>query len=547
MITPPLLPKSCLTSHIARVRAIYGRVPRLTSGQPLPYSNPHDSPCNRSPDRSRLPLIGGSRIHALFVAIYVLAVSFRVIPTLIGAVDLPVNFLSGGLFTAFALEIVDNGYFLPAVIPFYTEDGIPFVYPPLAFYIQAMAMDWFGVPAFVAANILPPAFAVLTIPSMHVLLRVLRLRQSVQLTALFAFATSSMLITQHTDGAGLAASLGALLSIWLAVSVFRIRDTGQIDWYIATGILWGLCLMASPGTAYGSTLACGLFFAWSVVRAESPVNEALRVGMTILLAVVASSLYWVQVIQNGNLPVLVASFLNEQDPATHFDRYRQMFAFRAVWNHSFIVLNVAVALGIVHQLRNREWWLLAWLLAWWVIPHEGIWMTPIPASIIAGAGVVWVLDAMMVVQSDGRRRRPRPNGFVVGVLLCAFVVLALASGVKSAYHRFDRDPLSAGYVQALETARETLPADARLIVPNAYEDWSPLLAERDVLNMRWGAEWEPGTKRVVGRFNGRMRGCENDVDCVEQAAFEAFGERDDVYYIVKRGPGEYGIVKLGEK
>jgi len=65
-------------------------------------------------------------------------------------------FRLGGLFYEFSRQIIASGYALPKTIPFYSLNGIPFAYPPLGFYVQALIVDlfsprvfglWFGVGA----------------------------------------------------------------------------------------------------------------------------------------------------------------------------------------------------------------------------------------------------------------------------------------------------------------------------------------------------------------------------------------------------------------
>ena len=74
-------------------------------------------------------------------------------------------FRLGGLFLEFSQQIIANGYALPKTIPFYSAGGIPFAYPPLGFYIQALIIDFFSPPRFWTVNWLPPLIAALTVPS----------------------------------------------------------------------------------------------------------------------------------------------------------------------------------------------------------------------------------------------------------------------------------------------------------------------------------------------------------------------------------------------
>ena len=97
-------------------------------------------------------------------------------------------FHRGGLFLEFANQIAKNKYLLPHTIPFYTDGGIPFAYPPLPFYFEAILVYGIGLPKFLVVNILPPIIACLTIPSFYLLTRVYGLKIWSRLFALLAFA-----------------------------------------------------------------------------------------------------------------------------------------------------------------------------------------------------------------------------------------------------------------------------------------------------------------------------------------------------------------------
>jgi hypothetical protein len=43
-----------------------------------------------------------------------------------------------GLYNEISDAILENSFFLPMRIPYYGPNGIPFAYPPLAFYLEAL-------------------------------------------------------------------------------------------------------------------------------------------------------------------------------------------------------------------------------------------------------------------------------------------------------------------------------------------------------------------------------------------------------------------------
>ena len=70
--------------------------------------------------------------------------------------SIPFNtpFHLGGIFYEFSLQIIQNHFVLPNTIPYYSLGGIPFAYPPLGFYIQAIVMKLFAPAPFITVNLL---------------------------------------------------------------------------------------------------------------------------------------------------------------------------------------------------------------------------------------------------------------------------------------------------------------------------------------------------------------------------------------------------------
>ena len=58
------------------------------------------------------------------------------------------------LFPHMAEVLIENGYRRPETVPFYTEGGIPFAYPPLMFYVMAVLID-LGIDPYQLIRLLP--------------------------------------------------------------------------------------------------------------------------------------------------------------------------------------------------------------------------------------------------------------------------------------------------------------------------------------------------------------------------------------------------------
>src|SRR5262245_57751353 len=98
-------------------------------------------------------------ILAVFVGAFM-----RFNPTLLSG--FPIN--DGGMFAVMIEDLKANHYLLPEITTYNNLD-IPFVYPPLGFYLGSIASDVFGWNAIETLRWLPPLFASLSILGFYLL------------------------------------------------------------------------------------------------------------------------------------------------------------------------------------------------------------------------------------------------------------------------------------------------------------------------------------------------------------------------------------------
>ncbi len=251
----------------------------------------------------------------IVVAIIAIGSIFRFVHLLF--VDLHLPFRLGGLYLEFARQIVKHRYMLPDRIPYYTDGGIPFAYPPLPFYIEAVLIDIFHFPVFLVVNLLPPVISVLSLVSFYILTRELKLELPVKVTALFAYALIPSAFMEQTEAAGLAESFGSLAVIWLMITLMRAERLRSTVAYSLVGLSWGVCIVASPGSAYASFLITVLFFALQLVRSQQEDWLSLIRCMSIstVIAMLSTSPYWLTVISNHGSGVFTNSFGAQHDGA----------------------------------------------------------------------------------------------------------------------------------------------------------------------------------------------------------------------------------------
>ena len=473
-------------------------------------------------------------IAILVAAIMVVAAIVRLSHLAFIQIDLPlIDEAAGGLFLAFASEIADNGYRLPVSIPNYTDGGIPFAYPPLSFYFEAVLVYGLDIPDYIVVNALPPLIASLSVPFFYLLTGVLRLRLEVRLLALFAFAISGAAFEAQIAAAGLAEAMGTLTIIWLTIGLAKVRENPCVGWWhILTGVALGMCVIASPGSAYGSAVLCTLFAVWQMVSRRSARWQTLLAMIVIAVTgLFVSAPYVVIVFVNHGLVVFLEPLVDQHgSPVSHiFDLVSGLLQFTVLWNpREGFFLNAVVAFGLIHEVVRRRWWMAVWLAISLAIPREGDWLVAIPGCILAAVGIRWLLSIWCGRLIGGRLWRSEAFG-VAAAALVIFVLFGLAASALFTFREAGRARAPAGFVEVLTLSSTSLPKDAKLITLVGVEDWSPFLIKRDVLNMRFGSEWQPNESATIASFTDDLERCP-DFGCIYSLAQQKFVYRD-LYFI----------------
>jgi len=426
---------------------------------------------------------------------------------------------------------------MPARIPFYTDGGLPFAYPPLPFYVEAALTDLLSLPKFVVANTLPPVIAALSLVSFCLFVQKLELGFKTQLVALTAYATIPIAFAEQIESAGLAEAFGSLALIWFAISLVSVRERNTFTSYIIAGLSWAVCVVTSPGSAYASALQFIIFvFAQSPrLAGQRPVIQTSGHFIAMAgVALVASSPYWLTVIAHHGLYLLMGSLGAQYgNIAERAKKILEVYSRFQVSKAPYPLLwNVTIFAGVAWAFSRRKWTLLAWFFVFYSVPREGLWLVSFPACILAGLGATEVFGPLLF---DPRKScLGRPARAVVSVLLAAYIllnpILSIRKFVLASYDSSDW----ANAISAMEWIRGNVPEESRLVVlSNArMREWSPHLARRTVLNVVQGTEWEPDKHRSIWRLTSAIALCP-DMGCIQATVAEKTGYHDVYLYVDK--------------
>ena len=424
-------------------------------------------------------------------------------------IDPNAPFRLGGLFLEFSDQIIKNHYLLPITIPFYSRDGLPFAYPPLPFYVQAVFISLFHPAKYATVNLIPPVVAALSVPSFYYLIKQFASDRLEAWSMLAAFVFIPNVFLDPIEAGGLSEAFGELALIWYAVMLIKVYKQPGWPGVLLAGVLLGINILSSPGSAVAAP-ALSLVFAFLLLlrairqRSLKPLYVAAAIGV---IGLIVSAPYWLTVIGHHGRGIFLASLFNQFQSGQRTSFLQQIaeriltFNFFSARNNFFLWSSLTF-LGLISYLTGPGFFVSLLFMLFSLLPREGIWLSAIVSALLAGRGLVIViqmLQASLVNALPERRRLAEASLMVIFLAVASYTaVYAISANVR------DRQAaLDAGQAAALEKYSDAIPQDAEVIAVgnDGFVEWAPQLLQREVINTPYGLEWQPNELNTVTKFN----------------------------------------------
>ena len=180
--------------------------------------------------------------------------------------------------------------------------------------------------------------------------------------------------------------------------------------------------------------------------------------------------------------------------------------------------------------------MLAWFFILYAIPNEGPWMASIAIAILAGVGLSKViLPALVSLSKKYPGKGIAFASLPVGLLIITLWLSANTFTVMTEKPFKPKWILSTPTMEAMKWVRENTPANTQLIVLafHQVQEWLPQISQRTVLNMQYGAEWQPEEKENILRFEASISKC-GELDCMLLLVQEIFHQDHVVLFADKQ-------------
>jgi hypothetical protein len=423
----------------------------------------------------------------------------------------------GGMFAVMVDDLRANHYLLPAYTS-YNHLQIPFAYPPLGFYVGALAADIFSIDSLQVVRWLPAFFASLSIVAFYFLARqLLKSKYHASVATLF-FALLPRAFSWYITGSGLTRSPGQfflLLTLVMTVRLFQENRRWDILW---AGLFGGFTILSHPEAAVH--MIASVIFLWVMLaRSRNRFVALVEVGF---IAFLVTSPWWVTVLQyHGIDPLFNAARTGQKSSALlnllFFDFTEETYA-------TLIAVLALVGTGI--RVVRREYLLPLWLtIPFLVEGRSAILPAAIPLAMLAAGGFVdGILKALSPTSSLEMEKREKVN--TPEVIAIAYVLFYLLFSSYQFGFQLSGSSVPIPDRGAMSWVQKNTPADSRFLVLTGTNsiscdmvlEWFPALTDRQSIYTVQGTEWTKGadfTSYVESTYAVQQCLRTGDISCLD--------------------------------
>jgi len=443
----------------------------------------------------------------------------------------PYPSFGAGLYLLIAERISEAGYALPKTIPYYTEGGVPFSYPPLMFYVVALIQDLTGVDPVTITRFLPGIVTVVYLVPLYLLSRdLLNSRPQAALASLIV-AVSPPVLQWHISAGGIVrapAFLFALTGIYSGLRLYRDRDQ---RWVVPSLVLFTLTVLTHPVYTVFFALSYFLLF----LEYDRTLWGLLRGAVVGFGGLLLAAPWWTQVMAYHGVDVFTAA------AGTHGGIGGGIPSVASLVNvhpdSAFIgtVWSIIPVLGVAYLLKERRYFLPVWFVAVAFALGKSRFTLTVGSLIIA-VFLLEVVGGWLKQESSiavGRRG-------VVTFTLALIATVGLAGGAMyttSDVNAHAGSPSLPQFidqrdVEAMNWVEENTGSDATFVVQGDAAEWFPQQTKRTMLVGPWGVEWQGHEpyNRQLDLYRG-VSSC-NSATCMTQTLSEE-NVRPDYIYLPK--------------
>ena len=441
--------------------------------------------------------------------------------------DLPVGY--AGMFASFGQQLVDENFRLPV----YALGDVPYVYPPLGFYIMAVFLK-LGVSDWLYLRFMPAIFSLAALLVFFLIYDQLNKSKIAAAVALLLLASSPYLVESNVWAAGIVRGLAFAFFALAFYAFLKLKPNSDWKLYALTGFFSGLAILSHPGYAFFLALWMGIWFLFHF--------DLWRKIPILLLFVLATISPWlIAVLSNHSFDVFIHAlgshgtlglFSVIQDPARLVD----LIYLGVSKLFQIPLLGWLAVAGFAYHIYRRRFELPTLFVATLLFNLES-------RRFIV---ILGILMAVGLLQDFQQNFSSKKYANVAASLALFFIVgVIYVSGLQRI--SIMKPSLTRPYLEMAETLRQNSSPEENYFIYADYQEaeWFPYFSGRTPVFAHWAHEWQGNLGEQADLlYENFACGQSADLDCIEDIMLRA-GEQPEYLIIMK---GKYGqlIEKLSE-
>jgi len=474
-------------------------------------------------------LVSAYRYYVLELCAFLLVVLFSLYWSL--AYQFPMGY--SGLYSLMTEKLFANHFIPPHTIDFYGPGGIPFSYPPLGLYINAILTKLFGINQFLYLRFFAPFISILSLLACYLLFRRITKNRIIAVLAVLLFLATPDYLDLHVKSDGMVRGLALLFAICAIYINYAGRDSKTFSYKHV--FLAGLFL----GLSFLTHLTYGVFCLFSVLlltltRSKKISVRLLEAASIAAIALLVSAPWWLFVIRNfGLAPFLSAMNSHAALPGANSGTAANSFA--TIFTDKFLLYPVFYVVCLPYWILKRDWQKVAWGLGTGILVGESARFLAMFSS-IALAELCIDLANLSIQTKENRENSVLPA--FIAIFLSMFFILS------NSFNNLinDKPFLTNELINAASwMMNNSLPTSKYLFLSqdmNGANEWMPYLSRRTPVIGHWGSEWL-GDYYEKHEIMSRAIGCmdKDSWECIQHVT-QKYTSRPD-YVIFYKGQFEH--------
>jgi hypothetical protein len=302
----------------------------------------------------------------LLLTVIVILVGFTIRFSYVINRQFPLN--DGGFFYSMIRDLQANDWRLPAFST-YNHSLIPFMYPPLGFYIALFLTDCLSINLLDLFIYLPVIFSCLTLIAFLPLARGFLSNDREYYLAILMFAMLDPGYIWIIMGGGITRGLGFVFAFLALAYGWRMYLTGRTRDAVLCALFCSLALLSHPNKTWFALISIGCFF-FIAGRNRKGVLHSIFI---ILLVILFSTPWWVTIVRQHGISPIIAAFSTE---SSGWEMWR-----------TFFVYTLYGFLGIIVCLLRKEFVLPTWFLLLNILdPRNSYTVAIVPLAMLMSRG-----------------------------------------------------------------------------------------------------------------------------------------------------------------